>query len=151
VLKSLSPYPFSYLIRVVGPRMDGISTTPEIVFRIDPYGLGRNPTGDRKCITTHHYLADAGHTLPDPDPWSLARYRMYEKRLQGPIDAATAWEAQREVAASGDCATVHTLIVYPERRRIDLALATWDGRIVPAPESKPTTIEFDDLFRQAKP
>jgi hypothetical protein len=150
MLDSGGAYPFSYMVRVVSPVADGTPPSPEWVFRVDPSGVSRNPIGDHTCITTNHYLEPDLKPAAEADSWSLTRYKRLDQRLSSAMDPAAAWAAQRAVASSDEnYPTAHTIIVYPERKRIDVAFATWNGRAVPAPESQPTTITFDQLFTKS--
>jgi len=147
-LKTLPNYPFSYLIRMATPRVDG--STPGYVFRVDKSGVSHNPPGKNACITTNHYLTPAGRAVPEAGDWSRTRYDRLEKRVDAGVTRASAWAAQDSVAVSGGhFPTLHTLVVYPEKRELDLAFAAYKGSdCVSATKSKPTTIKFDDLFKR---
>ena len=148
LMQSGGAYPFSYMIRVVSPVADGEPASPEWVFRVDPSGVSRNPVGTQKCITTNHYLESNLQPVPGANDWSLTRYQRLENRLTATVDPEYAWAAQASVASSDQgFPTAHTIVVYPTKRRIDVGFATWDGNVVPATESKSTTIMFDELFR----
>jgi hypothetical protein len=147
LLKHNAPYPFSYMIRVVTPRVAGAVEAPETVFRIDASGLGRNSAGETTCITTNHYLDGASELDEQTGGWSVTRYRRIEGRIADTVTAQSAWETQHAVSVSQpEYGTLHAVVIYPERRRLDIAFATWDGKIVSATASKPTTITFDALF-----
>lgn len=147
-IESVGSFPFSYMIRVVSPVSDGDPPSPEWVFRVDPSGVSRNPTGKLMCITTNHYLQENLSPVDGANDWSLTRYTRLGKRLESTLDPSSAWAAQGSVASSDQgFPTAQTLIVYPTKRRLDIALATWNGKVIPATESKPTTITFDELFR----
>ena len=147
-LHALRTYPFSYMIRVITPRVD--STVPSHVFRIDKGGVGENPTGSTYCITTNHYLTRTGKPTAGANEWSLLRYQRIEKRLSPNMTRDEAWAAQAAVASDHQgFPTLHTVIVYPEKRLIDLSFAKWKaGKVIPATTFRPTVISFDELFQQ---
>jgi len=147
-LKSLPNYPFSYLVRVATPRVGGV--IPGHVFTVDRSGVGHNPPGTNRCITTNHYLTETGRPVPQANDWSRTRYDRLEQQLKSKMTRSAAWAAQASVAASGGrFPTLHTLVVYPEKRELDLAFGYYkNGQVVPATASKPTTIRFDDLFKR---
>ncbi len=135
--------PYSYLVRLVTPHPPGAQRNPETVFRLDPSGVGDIPADPNRCITTNHYAGADHETLGD----SIQRYRTLEAALNNPVTDEVAWSALRAVAAEGAThGTLHSLIYYPQRRRIDLAFASWNGQFTPAPTSPPASIAFDELF-----
>lgn len=148
MLKKVTPYPFSYLIRIVTPRVQGRVTVPALVFRIDADGLSENPVGESGCITTNHYLSGDRTPSERANEWSLTRYKELEGRISGDVTGQAAWQALDAVASDNPGhPTLHALVVYPERRRLDLAFASWDsGAAVPATRHSPTTIDFKELF-----
>lgn len=157
-LGAAAPYPFSYLIRVVGPRIPGRDAPPIRVFRIDGDGVSENPIGTAACITTNHYLTAAFRPARGADDWSLERYDRLSRRIRGDVTSRAAWDALSAVASSSRGApTLHAVVVYPERRTLDLALARWDGPAGPAPDrdgavipateaAPPVEITFAQLF-----
>ena len=79
--------------------------------------------------------------------WSLTRYQRLRQRLKTTVDARAAWAALAAVATgSEDSGTLHSLVVYPESRCLDLAFAAWKGGVLPAAQGAPTRISFDQLF-----
>lgn len=140
-LKKVSPYPFSYMVRVIGPRSG--KDRPERVYRLDASGFGENQGGEFACITTNHYVGGDGASNGD----SLNRYKTLERGLKSPMTSEAAWKALADVAASHPRATtLHSLVVYPEQRRLEIAFAKLDAPVVPAAKRKPTTLTFDVLF-----
>jgi len=146
-MKRLRSYPFSYMVRLATPRVDGLD--PGYVFRIDKKGIGSNPPNSNSCITTNHYLTGSDKPVPEANEWSLTRYKTLQQHLASTMTRETAWAAQDAVASDHQgFPTLHTLIVYPESRMLDLAFAEWkNGKVIPATKSEPTTIKFDDLFK----
>ena len=60
---------------------------------------------------------------------------------------STAWDALRAIATNNRRhPTLHSLIVYPDRGRLDLAFTAWEDKVVPAPVQQPTAIRFEQLF-----
>ncbi len=149
MLQTTAPYPFSYMVRVVTPRLPGAGEKPTRVFRIDGSGLSENPLGSLSCITTNHYL-DAAFAPPDgASDWSIKRYQTLARRLDARITDQAAWQALRDVSSGHpQGGTLHSVIVYPERRVLDLALARWDEKVIPATHVRPTRITFDQLFKE---
>jgi len=148
MLEKVTPYPFSYLIRIVTPRVQGRVTVPATVFRIDADGLSENPVGESGCITTNHYLSGDRTPSERANEWSLTRYKQLEDTTSGGVTGHAAWQALDAVSSDDPGhPTLHALVVYPERRRLDLAFASWDGgAAVPATRHSPTTIDFTELF-----
>jgi len=147
LLTEIVPYPFSYLIRVVTPRRSDGNEPPERVFRVDAGGLSENPIGRFACITTNHYLDSALAAPADADPWSLTRYEELSRRAGSILSAGEAWSALDAVASANQrFPTLHALVVFPERGRLELAFAGWEDGVVPATRRPPVTIEFRDLF-----
>jgi hypothetical protein len=150
LLKKATPYPFSYLVRVATPRVGGKVEPPERVFRVDALGLSENPARDAMCITTNHYLSAAFEPAANAGSWSRERYSRLQKRLDQAVTSHAAWEALASVASGSDGGgTLHSVVIYPELRRLELALAGWDDGLVPAPKRAPLALEFKQLF--AKP
>jgi hypothetical protein len=149
-LKAAVPYPRSYMVRIVTPRVPGTVDVPERVFRIDGSPeLGENGRWEAMCLTTNHYVRGEGAAEPDPNDDSIRRFDVLRERLAAAVTPAQAWASLDAVAASGrDSPTLHALLVFPERRRLDLALAWWADEVQPATRRKPTPISFDDLFRR---
>ncbi len=145
-LRTLQTYPFSYMVRVATSRVE--DDVPAHVFRIDKSGVGENPLGMNRCITTNHYLTRNGKPAAQAYKGSLSRYQKLEDRLSTTMTREAAWAAQAVVASDNqDFPTLHTLVVCPEKRLIDLAFAKWkSGKVVPATKFNPTTINFDELF-----
>ncbi|NOT01631.1 MAG: hypothetical protein HOP29_13495 [Phycisphaerales bacterium] len=140
------PSPFSYMVRVVIPFVPA-APAPVVVLRTDPTGVGVNPIREEICITTNHYLNDAFQPPSADYPNSTNRYRILESRVGEIVTPETAWQALAAVAvADTSCGTLHSLVYLPERRRIDLAFATWQGSFVPATRMKPVSIAFGELF-----
>jgi len=141
LLKGLTPYPFSYMVRIVTPRSgDG---PPARVFHIDAGGFGENPVNGQACLTTNHYLPGK----PGEESGTMSRYKRLERLVNGPVSSAKAWECLTAVAADQpDCVTLHALVVYPEKKKLEIAFATIGDKLVPAPLNKPATLTFDQLF-----
>lgn len=150
MLRGITPYPFSYMVRVITPRSAG-RDKPVRVFQVDRNGLGENATGKTTCITTNHYIARGLKPHVRANDWSKRRYDRLDKRVRATVTDRMAWESLRAVMPeSQEYATLHSLVVYPERGELDLALATWrDGKVVAAPIRKPTRISFGWLFKSA--
>ncbi len=149
LLSAAAPTPFSYMVRIVTPRSSDKAASPEQIFRLDGGGISRNPTGALTCITTNHYLQEDLSPVPQAGDWSTTRYERLAARLARPLDGKAAWAALKSVTLNNgrDSATLQAVVVYPESRRLDLALAAWNGKLIPATERAPTTITFEDLFR----
>jgi len=146
-LEGCVPYPFSYMVRVIAPRSPGQDGSPVRVFRIDAAGLSENPVAPGYCVTTNHYLTPDRQPVDAAGNWSLHRYDVLEARLDSTQTPRAAWELMGQVADHWRTPTLHSLIVYPERRRIDLGYARWENeRTVAATERPPITITFDRLF-----
>ena len=148
-LKGIVPYPFSYMVRVVTPRIPGVVDVPARVFRIDGAGLSENPVKSFFSITTNHYLQPDSQPVPGSSHGSIDRLHVLTSHLHGTVDKAVAWNALRAVVAAGSTGapTLHSLVVYPKLRRLQLAFATWTDRIVAAPKSRMVAeITFDELF-----
>jgi hypothetical protein len=147
MLKGVVPYPVSYMIRVITPRVPGKVDTPVRVFRVDGSGFAENVLGDFASITTNHYLGAGLTPATNAGESSLSRYETLEKRLGATVTRQSAWDALRSVASSNlSYPTLHSLVVYPEQRRLDLAFGDWKDTFVPAPDRNPTAISFDKLF-----
>jgi len=146
-MKRLRNYPFSYMVRVAMPRSEG--RDPAAVLRIDKKGVGKNPAEANSCITTNHYLTGRGDPVPQAHEGSLTRYKRLQERLTSTVTPKAAWEAQAAVASSSqNFPTLHTLVVCPESRMLDLAFAEWkNGKILPATNNEPMRIKFDELFK----
>lgn len=145
VLRRVGPYPFSYMVRIAGPRA-GHDKPPARVFRIDASGIGENEPGRSRCITTNHYVG--GNAVSQGG--SADRYALIESALHGRVTPDSAWNALAAVAA-GDpgCTTLHSLVIYPELRRLDVAFARLEGQPLPAPLNRRSSITFDQLFEAA--
>lgn len=151
LLEATAPYPFSYMVRVVTPRVPGNAEKPTRVFRIDASGIGENPLDSLSCITTNHYLDAALAPPADASEWSVKRYGILDKRLHKEITADSAWQALRDVSSGNDQGgTLHAVVVYPERRYLDLGFARWDDKLIPATHARPTRISFDQLFKEGR-
>ncbi|MCO6438859.1 MAG: hypothetical protein J5J06_17330 [Phycisphaerae bacterium] len=148
LLKELGRYPFSYMFRVVTPRVG--DSPPERVFHIDTSGIGENAAGNGVCITTNHYVL--AQLKPDDraDAWSKKRFNRLEDETRNPLTSADVWKAMESVAWSdARTGTLHTVVVYPELRKMELAFAAVeDGRLIPAPKRGQVTITFDELFNK---
>lgn len=148
-LRAITPYPFSYMIRVVTPRVGDKTAAPVRVFRIDPSGYGENATDGSLCITTNHYIEPGMKPDAGANDWSLRRYEKIGKRLDSAVTKASAWKAMRDVMSpSDDYPTLHTVVVYPERRRLEFSFAAWNKKkLIPAPKRRAVAINFDRLFK----
>ena len=148
LLKQISPYAFTYLVRVVRPRVPGGSDMPERVFRIDASGVSENPGGSLACVTTNHYFDAAQAPIGGVSHSTMTRYSKLVRDMPATVTPQTAWEALRSVAPPLNIhsGTLHSLVVYPERRELDLAFATWKDKVISAPVGEPTRISFDELF-----
>jgi hypothetical protein len=149
-LHKIAPYPFSYLVRIIAPRVKGRDDAPARVFRVDGDGLSQNPLGDNGCsITTNHYLDQDLKPVPSAGTNSTFRYDRLAERVNSLVDSKVAWEALKSVAvrSSRSEATQHSLVVYPELRVVEIAFASpgKDG-FIPAPDNKPLVLPFDKLF-----
>lgn len=147
ILKDITPYPFSYMVRIITPRVS--DTAPPVrVFHIDRKGLGENAVGNGSCITTNHYVNEGLTAGAEASEGSRLRYRRLDKRITRSVTDEKAWASLKAVAASGRFPTLHSLVVYPERRELDIGFAKWKkGKIRPAPKRKPKRITFDQLFK----
>lgn len=145
-LEDVSPYTFSYMVRIVGPRVG--DAPPVRVFRIDPSKqVTENVTSNSFSVTTNHYLTPEGDAVEDAGDWTLERYGKLEAAVQDGMDAGSSWQAMLAVECENQYfPTLHTLVVYPELKKLDLAFGAWEGRVIPAPRSEPTTIDFERLF-----
>ena len=148
MLQQVVPYPFSYLVRVVAPRVEGVVDQPERVFRVDATGLSENTARAFSCITTNHYLGTDLAPVKSANPWSVRRYQTLDERIKTVVTGKVAWEALWAVARPSDSGapTLHSLVVYPEKRRLELAFAPWKNKLSRVPNRQPTTITFDRLF-----
>lgn len=148
MFKSIVPYPFSYMLRVIAPRVRGQVDTPIRVFRIDGSGLSENPVASLSCITTNHYLTPAFLPKEASPGWSTHRYELLTRRALTSLTEQAAWNALKTVGRGGPKGgTLHSLVVYPERRELDLGMATWSEGVVSATEAQPVRISFDKLFK----
>lgn len=143
------PYPFSYLVRVVTPSLNGAIKTPAHVYRVDGSGLSENPNDDNYCITTNHYLNDQRKPLTSANDWSTQRYNRIYKSLQKKINPISAWQTLNKVSVSQKRqGTLHALVVLPDKREIHLGFAHWNNRIISATKKPATKISFDQLFNK---
>ncbi len=140
--------PFSYLVRVVAPWTTN-TPVPSAVFRRDADAAGFNPAKQDMTITTNHYLADNFTPQGDASEDSVRRYKTLETLLSGPVTPIMAWNALGAVAsADPNSGTLHALVFYPERRRLELSFAQWtEQAFIPATLHAPTVISFDELFK----
>ncbi len=147
-LRTLAPYPFSYLLRVVTPLEPGSKGPAERAFHIDAAGFGENSSVGSQCITTNHYLDVEMMPPRHADDWTLKRYRKIERGLGKGVTPESAWDTLRDVAAEGNRdGTLYSLVVYPQKRKLELAFARLEGdRLIAAPKNKSASIEFSDLF-----
>lgn len=146
MLKGRGKYPFSYMVRVVTPRVG--NTAAERVFHIDASGVGENIAGSGVCITTNHYVDVGGKADATADRWSVSRYERLEKPVKATVTSKGAWDALNAVAAEeGRAGTLHSLVVLPEARTLEVAFATIEnGRLVSATKRARVAISFDELF-----
>ncbi len=148
-LSTNTPYPFSYMVRVVTPSLNGAIKKPAHVFRVDGSGLSENPNGDGYCITTNHYLNEQRDPLTSAHEWSSQRYDRIYKSLQSKIDPTSAWETQNRVSVSQKHqGTLHALVALPDQREIHLGFAHWNNHIISATKKPATKISFDQLFKK---
>lgn len=149
-LTGVAPYPFSYMVRVVTPQVDG--QKPTRVFRVDKTGLSENPIGAFSCVTTNHYITPDDKPVEGAGPWTLYRYKRLTETLATTVTQASAWAGLKAAAsAHQQFPTLHSLVVYPDSRKLDLAFATGkDGQIAPAPMAAPKTLTFAQLFVSSK-
>lgn len=146
-LTKVAPYPFSYLIRVVTPSPADASKKPARVFRLDASGLGENAVEQTWCLTTNHYVAEDSIPVGRAGADSLRRFKLLRPRMNLPMTRERTWESLEVVASSNPAfPTLHSLVVYPDQRRLELAMAMWTDRIIPAPNIPPTSISFLQLF-----
>ncbi len=140
--------PYSYLVRLVVPRIPGAIEFPATVFRLDSAGFGANPISGDRCITTNHYVGAAGKPPVD----SARRFKTIKHILgASAVSRRNAWAALQAVAAKGRSnGTLHALMYYPEQRRMELALATWGDELIPAPMNPPAKIALNRLFARGK-
>lgn len=147
-LKAVTPYPFSYMVRVVTRRTAG-NERPARVFQVDKHGLSENPMTPLRCVTTNHYLTAIDTGVLDANRWSVTRYDRLVKQIDTPATTESAWRALQSVEAldGRQNVTLHSLVVYPERGQVEIAFASEkDGTITPAPRNKPAHFKFDTLF-----
>lgn len=144
-LRDSAPYPFSYMARIVAPRQPKQTAPPARVFRIDAKGFGENPANGSLCLTTNHYLPPLDGVTGSG---SAARFDRLARITQSPMTPESTWQALLAVAAADprDTATLHSVVVYPEQRRVEVAFATNTGAFVPAPMNKPVRLTFQELF-----
>jgi hypothetical protein len=146
-LKAVGNYPFSYLVRTVTPNVADSSTPPVRVFRIDASGLTENPVNTLSCITTNHYLLSEQQAAANAGNDSRQRYAILDAHVAVRLDAERAWNALAAVAANRpENLTLQTLVVFPVERRLDLALAEWTDKPIPAANIPPTSVTFRGLF-----
>ncbi len=145
-LKNLKHYPFSYMVRVVTPQVG--EQKPARVFRLDKNGLSENPTGALSCITTNHYLTPNRKPVSGAGGSTLQRYSRLAEVLAKTVTPESAWAGLKAAASPYQAfPTLHSLVVYPDRKKIDFAFAKWThGQVEAASMSSPTTISFDQLF-----
>jgi hypothetical protein len=113
---------------------------------VDASGLSENEIegGSVTCLTTNHYLPTAEEPT---EGWSQTRYSRLTDLLKGTVTGELAWKALQAVDADQpDNLTLHSLVVFPEQRRLEIAFAGVKGKLTPAPENKPIKITFDQLF-----
>lgn len=144
-LRAIAPYPFSYMARIVAPRQKDQSSPPARVFRVDAKGFGENSANGSMCLTTNHYLPALDGVTGSG---SAARYDRLARLTQSPMTPETTWQALLAVAAADprNTATLHSIVVYPEQRRLEVAFATTTGAFTPAPMNKPVRVTFEELF-----
>jgi hypothetical protein len=149
-LQKAAPYPFSYLVRIIAPRVPGSDAPPARVFRVDGDGLSQNPLGNGGCsITTNHYLQSDLKPAVNAPTESTLRYDRLADRLSTVVDSKLAWEALRSVALRGSnsAATLHSLVVFPELKVVEIAFASpGQSGITPATDNKPAVLTFEKLF-----
>jgi hypothetical protein len=142
ILRAIAPYPFSYMARIVRPRAPG-EAAAERVFRLDADGLGVNEQRGENCITTNHYVGGPGEPRGD----SAARFSIIAETTAGTVSPEVAWEALAAVAAHQPaCTTLHSAVIYPELRRLEIAFAAIGQSITPAPKNRRASLSFDQLF-----
>ena len=154
-LGEIVPYPSSYMVRVVTPRLKAKDHKPVRVFRVDTGALSENPIGPFSSVTTNHYLGADFQPAEgvieqlryEAHPPTVYRYNMLNELVNGKLTEETIWQTLLEVATHSWTPTLHSLVVYPEQRRLEMAWAFYDGDIfMAAPEGQPTPISFDQLF-----
>ncbi len=148
IMQKNSPYPFSYMVRVVTPRVRLAEHIPAHVFRIDPSGnVTENPSKNGTCVTTNHYIDQDGKPAQNAYQGTLARHKKLADRVKSGSALKDPWEALKSVGDSGTgSVTLHAVVVYPEKRRLELSFAKRSGKVIEATEIKPITIEFDNLL-----
>jgi len=139
--------PFSYIVRVVLPRTAEVSQ-PVFVYHIDADGAGFSPHYAGKSVTTNHYLNEQFEPRGETGEDSIRRYNTIVEKLNiNEVSSALAWEILDSVAFdTPECGTIHSLVIYPERRRVELSFATWKEQYVPATKTERALIAFKDLF-----
>ena len=143
-LKAITPYPFSYMVRIVAPRAAGDKLPPARVYRVDANGLSENRVEGAICLTTNHYLPASN---ANGSGSSATRYRKLTDLVTSPVSDESAWKALRAVADDQrENVTLHSVVVYPQARRLEIAFATIEDKLVPAPNNPPIAITFDRLF-----
>lgn len=149
-LRDSAPYPFSYMARIIAPRQKSQGAPPARVFRIDARGFGENAANGRLCLTTNHYLPSLDGVT---GAGSAARYDRLARLTGAPMTPESTWQALMAVAAADprDVATLHSVVIYPEQRRLEVAFATNTGAFVPAPMNKPVRLTFAELFEGGRP
>ncbi len=135
---------FSYMVRLVLPKLPDIDEVPLTVYRIDPYGLTATPFENDRCITTNHYVGDTRHkSYPDTE----RRYKTLEDALKNPVTSTSAWASLDAVSANSiGLLTLHALVYYPNEERLELAVATWTDHTTPATRNPRTNVTFKELF-----
>jgi len=141
--------PYSYIIRLIAPATDD-GGTPAMVYHLDASGPGFSPIHEGKSVSTNHYLGKEFEPQGNADADSIGRYKTLEARLDvEELSNAAAWEALDAVAASSpQRGTLHALVLYPERKRIELAFANWGETFVPATKNPHTLLTFAEIFKK---
>ncbi len=154
-LAAQGSFPFSYMIRVAGPRHR--AGPPAVTWHLNAEGAAPATAGDGLTITTNHTTdrGDAPPQLSADD--SCRRYgRLYGHchTPPAPLDAAAAWDALTAVGQDHrSFLTLHAIVVEPEARRCHVGVAYRDdrGRLRPATTRPPTTLSFETLFADPRP
>jgi len=154
-LSSQGSFPFSYMIRVAGPRHRG--GPPAVTWHLNATGAAPATAGDGLTITTNHTTRRGD----EPPRMSSSSSRRRYGRLYGhcheppsPIDAAAAWAALGAVGQQHrSFMTLHAVVVEPESRRCHVGVAHRDASraLRAATERHPTTLTFDSLFADPRP
>ncbi|MDP7030488.1 MAG: C45 family autoproteolytic acyltransferase/hydrolase [Phycisphaerales bacterium] len=154
-LAAQGPFPFSYMIRIAGPRRR--SGPPAVTWRLDADGTAAATAGDGLTITTNHTTTrgDEPPRLSADD--SCRRYgRLYGccNAPKTPIDAAAAWDAIVTVGQDhASFMTLHAVVAEPESGRWHVGVAHRDatGALRPATDRPPTLLSLDALFADPRP